>query len=660
MGGVFVNYRVKDEALGAAWICRELTGRFGDGQVFRDTDSLRPGDHFPDTIRRALRESDIVLAVIGPEWLTLRDSDGKRLIDRERDWVRTEIEDAFAHDIPVLPVFLLDTPLLDKNDLPASITRLAAIQNLRIGFEDSSGDLEKLAQELTDRIPHLAIPQLFDTPPSGPETWLPSGLLRPEYMLVPSSGRVVETGRLRAWAESPGLLSARLLLSAPGDGKTRAARDLVAGLRSDGWVAGLVRETVPSAASAGMAKIRRPVLLVIDDAERRVDQVAAIAKTLLDQLAERSMPARLLLTSTHAEWLPLLCNGDDKPVAELFRRCAEQRLEPLPVQDREAEFARAGRAFADTLTFPGFDAEMPKEAESSSVVEIHAAALAALLGAEVRSAAMAELYRQDRRFWASGGHGLDTDRLAVAVAAATIFGAATKRAARELLAALPGFTDLDGDTIDRYVSWLGTTYPGDGVLNPVYPRLLANEHVAAALDEHPDLVTVPAAALGDRQVEQALVTLTQASATRPDLSEAIAAFLKGDPARFLPTALRVVSQLADPQPLVAAIKAALGTDVPPQTLAGMFESLGTAGPGALPMMHRLSQALVGKIAPQTEQDPAAAEVLMPLQKAVEGLFDNLVGPLTGQPNPDGTPGPFNQDTLDLIRTFMQMRRKYPD
>ena len=85
-----------------------------------------------------------------------------------------------------------------------------------------------------------------------------------------------------------------------GPGKTRAARDLVAGLRSDGWVAGLVRETVPSAASAGMAKIRRPVLLVIDDAERRVDQVAAIAKTLLDQLAERSMPARLLLTRPDA------------------------------------------------------------------------------------------------------------------------------------------------------------------------------------------------------------------------------------------------------------------------------------------------------------------------------------------------------------------------
>lgn len=658
MGGVFVNYRVKDEALGAAWICRELTGRFGDGQVFRDTDSLRPGDHYPDAIRQALRESDIVLAIIGPEWLTLRDSGGTRLIDRERDWVRAEIEDAFELGIPVLPVFLLDTPLLDKKDLPASINRLTSIQSLRIGFEDSGGDLEKLARELTDRIPHLAIPQLFDTPPTGPETWLPSGLLRPEYALVPSDGRAVELGRLRQWAESPGLLSAQLLLSAPGDGKTRVTRDLVGELRSAGWVTGLVRDTVPSAAFAGMAKIRKPLLLVIDDAERRVDQVAAIARTLLDQLAERSMPARLLLTSTHAEWLPLLCTGDDKSVADLFRRCDERRLDSLPVQHRPAEFVRAGRAFAKALTFPGFDAEVPEGLEFSSVVEIHAAALAALLGSDVPGAPMAGLYRQDRGFWASGGR--DTSRLAVAVAAATIFGAATAHAARELLAALPGFTDLDGDTIDRYVSWLGKTYPGNGVLNPVYPRLLAREHLAAVLDEHPDLLTVPVSVLGDRQVEQALTTLTLASTTERDLSEAIAGFLKSDPARFLPAALRVVGQLADPRPLVAAIRTVLGTDVPPQTLAGMFESLGTAGPGAIPMMHQLSQAIVGKIAPQNEQDPAAAEVLMPLQNFVQGLFDNLAGPLTGQPNPDGTPGPFNQGTLDLIRTFMQMRRKYPD
>lgn len=660
VGGVFINYRVKDEPLGAASIYRELTGRFGVDQVFRDTDSLRPADPYPDAIRAALRKSDIVLALVGPEWLTLRDSGGTRLIERENDWVRAEIADAFERDIPVLPVYLLDTPQLDKKDLPESIDRLAVMQSLRVGFRDFGDDLEKLARVLTDRIPHLAIPQLFDAPASSPQTWLPSGLLRPEYGLVPSGGRAVELGELRAWAESPESLSARLLLSAPGDGKTRVARELVGELRAAGWVAGLVREAAPPAATVGMAKILKPLLLVVDDAERRVDQVRAIAGSLREQLAGRSAPARLLLTSTHAGWLPLLCNGDDKPVAELFRRCAEQRLGPLSVQQRPDEFARARQAFSDALKFPPSDVGEPEPTAFSSVAEIHAAALITLLGGDVPGGAMAGLYRQDQRFWASGDHGLDTGLLPVAIAAATLFGAATTRAARDLVAALPGFADLDQDTIGRYVAWLGKTHPGDGALNPIYPRQLTGEHVAAVLDDHPDLVTAVAGVIGDRQVERALITLALASTTRRDLSETIAEFLKRDPARFLPTAVRVVSQLANPAPLVAAIKVVLGTDVPPHTLVGMFEGLGTAGLDAMPLLHRLSQAMVDKIAPQTEQDPAVAKMTAPLQNMVEGLFDSLVGPLTGQARPDGKPGPFNQDTAELIRMLMQMQRKYPN
>jgi hypothetical protein len=655
MGGVFINYRVKDEPLGAAAIYRELTGRFGDDQVFRDTDSLRPAEHYPDAIRRALRESDIVLVLIGPEWLTLRDSDGTRLIDREHDWVRAEIADAFERDIPVLPVLLLDTPRLDKKDLPASISRLAVIQSLRIGFRDFGESLEKLARELTDRVPHLAIPQLFDSPATRPATWLPSGLLRPEYRLVPSHGRTVELGRLRAWAERPGPLSARLLLSAPGDGKTRVARDLVEDLRKVGWVAGLVRDAVPPAATAGMAKIRKSLLLVIDDAQRRVDQIETISRTLLDQT--RSMPVRLLLTSTHADWLPLLCRVDDKPVAELYRRCTEQRLDPLPVQIRPAEFVRAGQAFARVLKYPSFDAQAPESAEASSFAEVHTMALATLLGGDGQGTARAELYRHDQRFWRSGG--LDPTRLSVAIAAATIFGAATVRSARELLAALPGFADLNHDEIDRYVAWLGENYPGNDALNPIYPRLLADEHVIAVLDDHPDLVTTVAGVLDDHQVEQALVTLTLAS-TRHDLSETIAEFLKCDPTRFLPTALRMVGQLANPQPLVAAIKIVLGTDLPAHTLVGLYEGLSTAGLDALPITHQLSQAMLNKIAPQTEQDPAVAKLTAPLQNMAQGLFDGLVGSLTGQASPDGTPGPFNQEAIDMIRTLMQMRRKYPD
>lgn len=168
-------------------------------------------------------------------------------------------------------------------DLPSSISRLATIQAARIGFRSFREDLEKLTRELIDCVPHFALPQLFDQPGGQPTSGLPSGLLCPEYELVPSGGRTVDLDRLRTWAENPDPVSARLLLSAPGDGKARLVRDLIGRLRAAGWTAGVVRDRITPTATAGLAKIDKPLLLVIDNVEHRVEQVRALGKALLDK-----------------------------------------------------------------------------------------------------------------------------------------------------------------------------------------------------------------------------------------------------------------------------------------------------------------------------------------------------------------------------------------
>ena len=110
MGGVFINYRTVDDPLGAALIHDRLALRFGDENVFRDCVSLTPGAHYPSSIRIALENAAVLVAVIGPRWLTLTDESAVRLIDREHDWVRQELALAFDTGIPVLPVLLKDTP----------------------------------------------------------------------------------------------------------------------------------------------------------------------------------------------------------------------------------------------------------------------------------------------------------------------------------------------------------------------------------------------------------------------------------------------------------------------------------------------------------------------------------------------------------------------
>jgi hypothetical protein len=161
MGGVFINYRAADNPLAAATICVWLTMKFGPHQTFRDCDSLEAGDHYPTAIRSALENADILIAVIGPRWLTLTDPEtGTRLIDRPADWVRREIATAFQRKIIVLPVLLKGTPDNARPpipaDLPADIRPLASIQAFEIGQRTLDADLTRLAEQLVRLVPTLA------------------------------------------------------------------------------------------------------------------------------------------------------------------------------------------------------------------------------------------------------------------------------------------------------------------------------------------------------------------------------------------------------------------------------------------------------------------------------------------------------------------------
>jgi hypothetical protein len=148
MGGVFINYRTVDDPLGAALIHDRLASRFGRDNVFRDCVSLTPGAHYPSAIRSALENSAVLVAVIGPRWLTLTDGDAVRLIDRDTDWVRTELVVAFGSGIPVLPVLLKDTPdnatMPTMDELPADIRPLATLQAVEISQRRLGDDLDRL------------------------------------------------------------------------------------------------------------------------------------------------------------------------------------------------------------------------------------------------------------------------------------------------------------------------------------------------------------------------------------------------------------------------------------------------------------------------------------------------------------------------------------
>src|SRR5262249_12907262 len=153
---IFVSYRADDSAYVAAALYETLAERFGPDRAFLDWSSMPPGTVYPATIRAAVERSRVVLAVIGPHWLTATDASGRRRIDDPRDWVRQELETAFRNGIPVVPVVLDGACLPAPQLLPADVRTLALSQRVQVRRQALRTDLADLASQLERVIPELA------------------------------------------------------------------------------------------------------------------------------------------------------------------------------------------------------------------------------------------------------------------------------------------------------------------------------------------------------------------------------------------------------------------------------------------------------------------------------------------------------------------------
>jgi hypothetical protein len=91
---IYLSYRRQETAYPVGWLYDRLAGHYGGGQVFKDVDSIQLGDDFVEVITRAVGSCDVLLALIGDEWLTVADEHGRRRLDDPDDFVRLELEAA--------------------------------------------------------------------------------------------------------------------------------------------------------------------------------------------------------------------------------------------------------------------------------------------------------------------------------------------------------------------------------------------------------------------------------------------------------------------------------------------------------------------------------------------------------------------------------------
>lgn len=122
--GIFVRYRRDDSAGHAGRLSDKLSEHFGKDQIFMDIDNIQPGEDFVQVIENAVGSCEILIAVIGRNWLS---GTGRNTgpLDNPNDFVRLEIATALNRDIRVIPVLVQRATMPKPQDLPDDLSKLS-------------------------------------------------------------------------------------------------------------------------------------------------------------------------------------------------------------------------------------------------------------------------------------------------------------------------------------------------------------------------------------------------------------------------------------------------------------------------------------------------------------------------------------------------------
>jgi tetratricopeptide (TPR) repeat protein/CHASE2 domain-containing sensor protein len=146
-GNIFVSYRRSDAGGFAFSLHERLLEEFGPERVFMDVDTIVPGTDFAPAIRENLERSDVLLAVIGRDWLQAGAS-GSRRIDDAADWVRIEVATALERKIPVIPVLVGGASLPRAGELPEPLKELSRRQSVDVRNASFRDDTDRLLEAI--------------------------------------------------------------------------------------------------------------------------------------------------------------------------------------------------------------------------------------------------------------------------------------------------------------------------------------------------------------------------------------------------------------------------------------------------------------------------------------------------------------------------------
>jgi hypothetical protein len=141
---VFISYRRDDSGYAAGRLFDRLSQHFGPDRIFMDIDTIELGDDFVNVIENAVSSCDVVVSIIGSQWLAATNAEGRRRLDDPNDFVRLEIASALDKGVDIIPILLegVEMPLAEQ--LPDTLRPLTRRNGLSVSNIRFNADVDRL------------------------------------------------------------------------------------------------------------------------------------------------------------------------------------------------------------------------------------------------------------------------------------------------------------------------------------------------------------------------------------------------------------------------------------------------------------------------------------------------------------------------------------
>jgi TIR domain len=156
MPKILISYRRSDSRDITGRVFDRLSSRYGKESIFIDVADIPFGTDFRKHILTVLNQTQVLIAVIGPNWRG-PGTDGGARIDDEVDPVRIEVETALRKNIPIIAVLVAGTKMPGSKELPPSLRDFSYINAAEVdGGRDFHFHMDRLMASIDEMFPEEA------------------------------------------------------------------------------------------------------------------------------------------------------------------------------------------------------------------------------------------------------------------------------------------------------------------------------------------------------------------------------------------------------------------------------------------------------------------------------------------------------------------------